>query len=57
MHIARVCESYQGYKSIVGFHVPFDGEIISTKNPFLESPKGTHPRRDIVARQLQIPNR
>ena len=36
---------YQGYKSNFGFHVPFDRKMrqIVDKNPFLDSPKATHP--------------
>ena len=36
MHIIlhAFAKSYQGYKSIVGFHVPFDREIISDQKSF-----------------------
>ena len=41
-----VAKGYQGYKSNFGFRVPFDRETrqVSDQNPFLDSPKGTHPR-------------
>ena len=43
---AFVAKGYQGYKSNFGFRVPFDREIrqFADQNPFLDSPKGTHPR-------------
>ena len=36
MHIIlhAFAKSYQGYKSVVGFHAPFDREIISDQKSF-----------------------
>ena len=46
MRIARVCESYRGYKSNFAFHVKSIAKSSKSriKNPFLDSPKGTHPK-------------
>ena len=46
-------KDHQDYKSNFGFHVPFDRE--NPANPFLDSPKGTHPKGNSPEKEVGVP--